>query len=86
MKIYKYELDLGRTTIEVPYGGTIVHWGLQNDTPCLWILVGTHPENFCIKRTFSIVGTGWDIPDNRKHIGTYQDELGLVLHIMEIVG
>ena len=84
MKIYKYEISIfKKTTIEVSFSGRVVHCGSQNNTPCLWILVDTDPNDFAIKRTFEIVGTGWETPDNYNYVGTYQQG-EFVWHIMEV--
>ena len=73
MIIWKYPLLIkpGQTAkIELPIGSKIIHFGFQNDSPTLWVLVGA-VRTIMVKHTFAVVGTGWELPDDAKYIGTF---------------
>lgn len=69
-KIYKYPLYLaaGIQYVSMPQGARIVHFAMQDDQPCMWARVD--PLAAMLQREFWILGTGHDISDNLKHIGT----------------
>ncbi len=73
-KIYKYPLSLtqGLQYITMPEGAEIVHFAMQGEQPCMWARV--NPLATMLQREFWILGTGHDIFDNLKHIGTTQHE------------
>ena len=70
-RIYKYPLSLasGPQSITLPQDAEIVYFDMQDGTPCIWARVepfGTVQR----VRHFWIIGTGFDIKDNLKHVGT----------------
>ena len=84
-KIFKYQLETTSVQeIEMPEAAEVLTVQIQNEVPCIWVLV--EPNSAVIKRTFEIFGTGYDVPENvnRKYIGTYQHYRG-VFHCFEIL-
>lgn len=80
--IYKYPLE-GRDVSRVlmPEDASIVHVGIQNGVFCVWALGDT--EDPMVERSFTVVGTGWELDEFHIHLGTvFQD--AFVWHIMEI--
>lgn len=72
-KIYKYPLQLtgGAQSRTLPHGAEIVHFSMQGDTPCIWARIPDKSFGTAHHvRQFWIVGTGHDIKDGLKHIGT----------------
>lgn len=85
-EIWKYELNLGRTTLHIPMGGQVLCMQTQFTQPCIWVLV--YPDEQKEERYFEVYGTGHkiqnDIGVERKYIGTYQAESGLyIFHVFE---
>lgn len=85
-KIYKYQIDVGNLTVDMPEYAEILSVQVQRGVICIWAL--GDPEQPLRKRTFDIFGTGHDIQCNggieRIHIGTVQFNGGdLVLHVFE---
>ena len=84
--IWKYEL-ITQDTLRVllPIGAEILALQTQNEKPCVWFLV--NPDEVKTEvRKFDIVSTGHTIYDanNKKYIGTYQLQGGLlVFHVFE---
>lgn len=54
--IYKYELGLGDSEIDMPAGAQILTVHQQNNVVTLWALVD--PSKEPVKRSFLVVGTG----------------------------
>ena len=81
--IWKYPLQLIESQIiEVPVGHSFLTVQVQNDIPCLWILV--IPDQPKIKVCISIYGTGERVhfAEGRQYIGTFQQHYGsLVWHV-----
>ena len=83
--IYKYTLTGRYTTeIEMPVGAEIIHFAEQQGQYCIWAMV--NPDADKEKRTFTVVGTGWELDDDvdHRHIGSVFDG-PFVWHILEIV-
>ena len=81
--IYKYKLDGGRTTtLELPELARVIHCAIQGDEYCIWVRVDTDAPK--VKRSFTIVGTGWEIEDSLGHVGTILDG-AFVWHIFEVL-
>lgn len=82
MRVWKYLLLFtGQNTIEMPIGSQVLSTQLQDGKICLW--VKTPDETFEEQRSFYVLGTGWEIPDECKDfIGTVQDR-GFVWHVFE---
>lgn len=85
--IYKYKLiGASSQTIEMPVGAEVLTIQVQNEIPCIWVIVD--PYYSLEKRVFEIFGTGHEIPysANRKYIGTYQlNNRCLVFHCFELL-
>jgi hypothetical protein len=83
-KIWKWTLQPGKTTIEMPKDAEILTVQTQFHEPQLWALVD--PGNNIEIREFITVGTGHSIEKELgKYIGTFQLHNGsLVFHAFEI--
>ena len=86
--IWKYTLDKGPNEFEMSVGSKILDIQMQHGIITLWALVNTEAQK--IKRTFVLLGTGWDIEEfqndtNLKYIKTVQKSL-YVWHIFEVKG
>ncbi len=67
--IYKYSLDLSRgQQIEMPGRARILHFGNQKEVPTIWVEVW--PEYCEHSRSFTIVGTGQEVPTDSEYIGS----------------
>lgn len=86
-KIYKYKLSTTSIQqIEIPRNGEVLCVQVQNQSPCIWVLVD--PNEPIEKRTFELFGTGHVIDESkeRKYIGTYQFMYGeIVFHCFELL-
>jgi hypothetical protein len=68
--IFKYRLDGGTNTIEMPQGARILSLALQRGVPHVWALVDQKMPT--VLRTIRVYGTGHDMPDDPGHfIGTF---------------
>lgn len=56
-----------------------VHVGLQGDAPMVWVETETD-DLTPVQWWFGCYGTGWDIPQEAKHMGTLVDPAGFVWH------
>ena len=88
--IWKYEFEVSdMIRLEIPGGGEILKFQLQNGKLCMWILVETEkPKKL---RIFVIYGTGQTITVNinteYQYIDTVlQSDGKLVWHLFEYVG
>ncbi len=86
MKVYKYPLELiPEQNIQIPFGSKILTVQTQYEDArivCLWALVD--PERKPVERTIIIRGTGHELKEEVKYIGTVQHAEGtLVWHIFE---
>jgi hypothetical protein len=81
--IWKYPLQIGRNTIQMPAGARVLTVQSQAGTPCLWALVFPHQEQEA--RVFDLYGTGHPMPANcGEYVGTVQDYGGqLIWHIFD---
>ena len=88
--IWKFELDhKGNQEIELPIDYEILTIQVQNETPCLWVLVD--PNKPKEKEIFEIYGTGheihYDMGIDRKYVGTFQENKGMyVWHLFRYTG
>ena len=84
--IYKYELG-NRTKLELPIDSQILKFEEQVSGSarnlCIWVLQDNSTKE--VFRTFQIFGTGFQIPNNSKWIGTCQVQGGFVWHLFEIM-
>lgn len=86
--IWKFEIPFPRTTepvaLETPVEWQPLSLQVQDGTPVLWAIV--NPESLRVQRSILVVGTGWDIPEDRTivHLGTYQTNHGqFVWHVFD---
>ena len=82
--IYKYELNLGITTIYVPKGYEVLTAQIQDDRLQVWIKIDSdvNPDQELV---FDVVKTGWPLAvyaTSMKYVSTVQETNGLyVWHI-----
>ena len=90
-KVWKFPLpglfDEGWERITVPVRSKVVMAGHQDGIPTVWLEVGTKiilsdKKPAMENRVFYLYGTGHDIHDGDRHVGSYQ-EGALVWHIYE---
>lgn len=62
--IYKYTVEVGSNSIEMPKGARILHVVAQGEKVQLWALVET--EHIDEMRHFRVFGTGQPLPDDFK--------------------
>lgn len=79
MKIWKYELKLGRNEIMMPLGATVGHGAEQNGKMFLWAHVDPKAKEIC--QIFEVIGTGWETPPNGQYAGTMVMSNGFVWHV-----
>lgn len=83
--IFKYPVHEKEVfKIELPVGSQFLKCDLQRGFPKMWIeqpVVFSEVEMRC----FVIHGTGWNIPENHRYLGTYQSEYQtFVWHLYEV--
>lgn len=90
--IYKYSVkECWEEGLYLPRGYKILHLGLQNNQPYLWILRDHSIDAFGGGIDFEHVqfeyfGTGEQIDvENKEYIGTWQTENGFVYHLFKII-
>ncbi len=71
--IYKFELSIGTTQIELPINAKIVDVQVQYEKPCIWVLLNP-TEKMKEIHLIKIFGTGHLIReiDGLVYIGTFQ--------------
>lgn len=80
--IYKYPIT--GSSIEMPEGAEVLHVGAQGHNVFVWAKVDSEAD--MEKRTFIVVGTGWEVPDDScEFVGTAQTADGFVWHLYEQV-
>lgn len=80
-KIYKYSITVTGNT-RIPANARILHVGMQSNRPHIWAMVD--PDAPTVFRKISIIGTGWDLPDdNGEFLGTVFGDHGYVWHIFD---
>ena len=78
--IYKYQItNLNGVTLHVPYCGDltfdkqVLHCDVQNDVPCLWVMVDSEEEARPVR--VIVLGTGHSadkvIENGLKHVGSF---------------
>lgn len=83
--VWKYILEPGETTLEIPVGAQILSVAVQGEEVCLWALV--EPDAIIEPRQFIVAGTGESIPDKYQppaFIGTVHLSAFLVFHVFEL--
>ena len=89
--IYKYVLEGSRSTVLLPEGACVLHFGEDgNQNLCIWVKHDgpDSPPVTYKRRAFAIYGTGHPIFDNdedeHEFIGTCVMRSGLVFHLFEV--
>lgn len=83
-QVWKYVLQ-NHCTFEIPQGAQIVRVGQQLGKVCMWAIVD--PSSPVITREFTLIGTGYDLPDKQlEFLDTIVfEEVGLVFHAFEVM-
>lgn len=81
--IWKYELQLGCISINLPIGGVILTAGAQNDSLFLWIEVDPEQEEF-VSRTFEVFGTGKGMLDRPGETLSYVSTVFMDRHVWHV--
>ena len=82
--IWKFPIKIeDEQYIVMPKFNELLTVQLQDNIPTLWAIVDT--DYPIVKKYFELFGTGHVIPTkpNRKYVGTFQLENGLVFHLFE---
>ena len=69
--VHKHQMTENRLPIQIDGAGLFLHFAMQRGVPTLWMEVDPHAEK--VERTFTIVGTGHDVPDDAGYCGTTLD-------------
>lgn len=81
--VYKYQLNLGITEIELPENAEILTVGKDPaNLYSLWALVNT--EAPLEKKKFITLGTGTEVPDNAWYLKSFREHI-FVWHVFELV-
>ena len=81
--VYKYQLDLGTTELELPANAEIITVGKEpRGKYSLWAIVDSTAP--LVKKEFIILGTGHEIPNNAWYIKSFRD-ISFVWHVFELV-
>jgi hypothetical protein len=78
MTIWKFEINLFQTIIELPAGYKIIDVQEQNGNICLWAIVD--PNNELSKVETRAIGTGMNVPEGYNYLSTVQQGV-FVWHI-----
>lgn len=80
--IWKFELVPGQQLIDMPRGAEPLFVDRQRDSAFVWCAVD--PSAPTIRHGFTVVGTGHQLPEDGRYIGSWQfrDE-GLVFHAFD---
>lgn len=82
-KVFKYPVGLDSFELDMPQWATILSLHMQNGKPHIWALVD--PDLQITRRRFLLVGTGHDVPENAKFVGTFLVRGdALVFHLFEV--
>jgi hypothetical protein len=81
--IYKYNLQPGRTVLDLPAGALPLTAQMQNGDVCMWVLLD--PARPHERRFFDVYGTGHGMPaDPGRYVATFQMDGGVfVWHVFE---
>lgn len=84
-RIFKYTLDaIATQTVYIPGRGRILHLGVQNDFPVIWVEVV--PDLDEVPRVFHMLTTGDSFNDDGlEYIGTFEASGWFIGHIYEQV-
>lgn len=81
--VWKWPIAFGaRVNISMPYGAEILTVRLQGGVPSIWALVDPTSPHIVV-RTFRIIGTGHDVPNDATYVSTWLDG-HFVWHLFEI--
>lgn len=81
--IWKYEVGLGEiNTLVMPEDAELLRFDMQNGAMCLWAVVDD--ANQRESRRFRVAGTGFELRDLDRYVGTTQDGQ-FVWHLFEVM-
>lgn len=80
-QVWKFELQPGQHTIEMPAESRPLLVAVQRDTPCVWVRVD--PSQPKVRHGFEVVGTGHDF-EGGWYVGSFLLADGaLVFHVLD---
>ncbi len=80
--VWKFPTSPNPFSLGLPVGAQVIHFDMQRGKPTMWVLVDNSTST--VSRHFLVAGTGYDLPDNVRHVSSCIDrELGLVWHLFE---
>lgn len=85
-KVFKYRLNGSGAITEVDAASLSdpVLVAEQRGEPHIWLEAFS---TVTFKRRFLVVGTGWDIPEQAKHVGSYlAHDRAFIWHVYELFG
>ncbi len=88
--IFKYEIHShfsSQTSLSLPVDAEVLDCQFDEDGFLrVWVALDTEAD--LISRTFTVIGTGYYVPEGARHISTLQDKdkwgINLVYHIFEV--
>jgi len=85
-RIFKYPLNIGKTSLELPVGSKILSVQMQEHTLTMWALV-ENTNTLYKTYTFNVYGTGQHVESTefQEFVATVQDG-DLVWHVFKQVG
>lgn len=63
--IHKYHIQY-QDTVNLPETAKVIHFDFQDDTPTIWVEQDLNAPT--VPMDFRILGTGYEVPPNAKHI------------------
>jgi hypothetical protein len=72
--IWKFPLEGFECNVEMPTGAKILHVATQGDEPKPYVWALVDPDAPKVRRTLTIVGTGWKLKDHMgsmPYVGTF---------------
>ena len=80
--IWKFPMPAASIRLRMPVGAEILCVQMQHGVPCFWAIVD--PEAERENREFFVLGTGQELGEVGKYLGTFQLQGGdIVFHLFE---
>jgi hypothetical protein len=81
-QVLKYAIPTTPFEVLLHPGSRFLYVDLQGKDPQMWWEVPKADPTHQSPRKFTVYGTGWDIPPNRRYLGTWQEDT-FVWHLYE---
>lgn len=65
--IYKYRINFGAPSLEIPLGSKCIHVGSQGEHVCMWVEVDDDAQLETERWHLFIIGTGHQLPAGAEH-------------------